>query len=107
MRSLPSTLLLHKIPSGNVTYVTHFPSREKRTASAESPDMNGTNCPDFASYRVSSPRRSVPTTNNLFPSLLGRGLEKVIAPEVSWTGVPFALPKRPLISCRAQMLPRD
>src|ERR1700756_1979656 len=73
IRSLPSLWLRQIVCSGYVAYATHLPSREKVGSVAEMPPRNGTNCPDFMSYRTSSPRCFAPRTKICFPSRLGHG----------------------------------
>src|SRR6516164_9641571 len=107
IRWLPSSLLRHSAPSGNVTYATHPPSLVKHRCSAEIPDRYGTKWFDCESYRTSSPRGLLPVTNTFFPTLLGSGEERASGPEVNCTGSRLVFPSQLVLSRSSQMLPSD
>src|SRR5215469_15326989 len=48
-RSLPSSLLRHRLHSGNVVYTIHRPSGETSSSPADMPPRKGTNCFDLLS----------------------------------------------------------
>src|SRR5260370_42069558 len=91
--AVPSAQQRQSVRSGKEIYVTHRPSLEKCTWSAEIPPRKGARLFDCAPYRANSPRDCTPTAKIFDPPR-----RRIVRANVSERGAVFQIGERYIVS---------